>query len=442
MSQAAAPAPHLKPRIFYGWYIVGLSFLTNLIASGINSYTLGVFMLPMQQDLGWSRTAISGVQVPGTLVNALLTPFIGSLLDRRGGKALMVGGALLFGAGLIVTSLVQQVWQLYLIRAALIGVGAVGMSDLVVTVAVSNWFVRKRGRALAFGSIGLSVAGVILPSSCTLLIVTYGWRVTWAILGLLTWALMIPAAALILRRRPEDMGLQPDGDPPNYLELPAEAARPPREGVLSRDVRWTRRQAMQTSALWLIIGATSLTLLANPAMLLHLVPFLEGVGFSAAEAAGGLTAIGLCGLLCKPLWGLLLERVPIRYSAMTQMLVSSSGIGAILFTGYTGRWWLVMLACFYFGIGIAGVGPVGATIWADYFGRFNLGAIRSIGIPFTAAASSGGALLGGLIYDRTGSYQVAFAIFMTALVVAACLIGISRAPIPPVPVKETSLDAV
>ncbi|MCX6021299.1 MAG: hypothetical protein NTZ05_06150 [Chloroflexi bacterium] len=132
-----------------------------------------------------------------------------------------------------------------------------------------------------------------------------------------------------------------------------------------------------------------------------------------------------------------MERFPVRYGAVAQMLISSSGIAALLLTGHSGRLELVLLACFYFGIGVGGVQTVQETVWADYFGRLSLAATRSIGIPFTVAASSGGAVLGGLIYDLTKSYQFAFLLFMAALVLAAVFIGISRAPVPP----ESARDA-
>lgn len=425
-----------RPRLFYGWYIVGLSFLSNLIGGGIGGYSLGVFMVPMQEELGWTRTAISGVPAVSALINALLIPIVGPWLDGHGGKPLMVGGALFLGAGLMATALVQEVWQFYLVRAVLIGVGAVGMGAFVMDVVVSNWFVRKRGRAIAFGSVGLSTAAVILPPLSSTLIAEFGWRIAWVGLGALTWGVMIPATLLLLRRRPEDMGLHPDGDPPEDSTITASTAIASRGGEAqrSRNARWTRRQAMRTSALWLIIAATSLTLVANPAMLLHLVPFLQDAGFSGRQAAGGLSAIGLCGLLFKPLGGLLLERIPVRHGAAVQMLISSSGIGAIMLAAQSGHLALIYAAAFYFGIGVAGVVPVGSVVWANYFGRLNLGAVRSIGTPFATVAASSGGLMAGFIFDLSGSYRVSFVMFMAALVLGAGLIAISRQPVPPDPV--------
>ncbi len=442
MEQVAAPPPSAAPparRIFYGWYIVGLAFLASLIGGGVGAYTLGVFMVPMQQDLGWSRTAISGVPAAYALINALLVPLVGGWLDRGGGKVLMAGGAFWLGAGLIATAFVQEVWQFYLVRSLLMGVGAVGMGAFVMEVVVSNWFVRKRGRAIAFGSVGLSTAAVILPPLCNVMIDAYGWRTAWVILGVVTWVVMIPATILLLRRRPEDMGLLPDGDLPGEADATATpATSAPTEAMRSRNVRWTRTQAMRTSALWLIIIATSLTLMANPAMLFHLVPFLQDAGFSGGQAAGGLSAIGLCGIICKPLWGLLLERIPVRYGAAAQMLISSSGIAAILLAASSGQLALTYLACFYFGIGIAGVVPVGGVLWANYFGRLTLGAVRSIGTPFTTAAVSSGALIGGVLFDQTGDYRIAFFIFMAGLATSACLILVTRVPTPPAETEEVA----
>jgi OFA family oxalate/formate antiporter-like MFS transporter len=420
-------------RWFYGWNIVGLSFIASAMSMGVSAYTLGVFMRPMTEELGWSRAMISGTQSVSTFTTGLLAPLVGPVLDRRGGKALMVVGAAISGTALICLSLVQHLWGFYLFRGLLFTVGQLGMGSLVINVAISNWFVRKRGRAIAIGAMGTSVAAMTLPIWSERLIADYGWRTAWIALGLLTWVLVIPAAALIMRRRPEDMGLQPDGDPDSTQPAAALAAPPGRvtEAQRSRDAVWTRRAAMGTPALWLIIGAFGLASMGMGAMLLHLVPFLEDSGQSAAAAAGAITALGLAGLIFKPIWGMLIDRYPVRYCAMVEFLICGSAVGAILAAGNSGSVPFAYLATFYFGVGIGGVITVNEVVWANYFGRRTLGTVRSIAMPFQIISSAGGPLLAGIAYDRTGSYQGAFLFFIATYLLATVLMALLRAPQPP-----------
>ncbi|MGD9891524.1 MAG: MFS transporter [Dehalococcoidia bacterium] len=423
-----------RRRWFYGWNIVGLAFIANAMSMGVSAYTLGVFMRPMTEELGWSRAMISGTQSVSTFTNGLLAPLVGPILDRRGGKALMMIGATISGTALICLSLVHHLWGFYLFRGLLFTVGQLGMGSLVINVALANWFVRRRGRAIAIGAIGTSVAAMTLPPLCERLIAAYGWRAAWVTLGILIWLFVIPAAALIMRRRPEDMGLQPDGDPD-----PAPAAAPPRdapatrvpEALRSRDAVWTRRAAIRTPALWLIIAAFGLASMGMGAMLLHLVPFLEDSGHSAAAAAGAVTAIGLAGLIFKPIWGMLIDRYPVRSCAIVEFLICGSAIGAILAAGNAGSLPLAYLATFYFGIGIGGVITINEVVWANYFGRLTLGTVRSIGMPFQIISSAGGPLLAGITYDRTGSYQSAFLFFIATYLLATVMIALVRPPQPP-----------
>lgn len=416
-----------RPRVYYGWYIVGLAFVSNAMSMGVSAYTLGVFIRPMTEELGWSRAMISGNQSVSTLVTGLLAPLIGPLIDRHGGKAAMIVGAAVSGASLICLSQIDHLWGFYLFRGVLFTIGQLGMGSLVVMVALSNWFVRKRGRAIALASVGISVAAMTLPALSERIIGAYGWRAAWVTLGLMIWMLVIPLTALIMRRRPEDMGLLPDGD---SGEEPEQEVRPARvsEAALSRDAVWTRRAALRTPALWLLIAAFGLSGMGMGAMLLHLVPFLEDAGHSAGVAAGAVATLGLAGLLSKPLWGIAIDRYPARICAMVEFLICGSGIGLILLAGDSGSAPAAYAATFYFGLGIGGVLTVSEVIWANYFGRLTLGRVRSIAMPFQIISSAGGPLLAGLTYDRTGSYQRAFLLFLATYLLATGLMVILRRP--------------
>jgi len=426
-SEAAVAGPRLplpttiggRP-LYYGWYIVAVAFVASMMSSGVSAYTMGVFLKPMTAELGWTRTDISLGQTVGTVVTGFLGVAIGPTLDRRGARALMVIGAVVSGVGFILLGVVQELWQYYAVRGALITVGNVGMGALVVNVALSNWFVRMRGRAIAISAMGISVAALVLPPLSTRLIEVLGWRSAWGVIGVLTWALVIPLAALVMRRRPEDYELVPDGGP---------AAREVRRRVYEAgDARWTRAQAARTPALWLLILTFGLASTGLGAILLHLVPYLTDRGFSPAAAAAGFSMIGATGLLSKPLWGLALERFPTRLCAASEFLLMAAGIALILAIDGAGSMYFAITV---FGLGIGGVIAVQELVWANYFGRLTLGTVRSVAQPFTIISSAAGPVFAGASFDFGGSYQRAFVVFVATYVLAAGVILATPYPRPP-----------
>lgn len=404
--------------LYYGWYIVALAFIAQAMSAGLQVYTFGVFLKPMSEDLGLTRAELAGVQSFSTLVSGVLALAIGPLIDRRGGRELMVGGALIAGAGLAGVGLVHNLWQFYLIRGVVVTVGMLGMGGLVVNVALSNWFVRRRGRAIAVAAMGISVAAVVLPPLTQWLITRVGWRGAWGVLGLLVILVVTMPAALIMRRRPEDLGLQPDGDAATRT-----ATGPPAPDA--DEYAWSRAAALRTPTLWLLMLAFALASMGLMGMLVHTYPYLTDRGLSAAEAARGLSLIGIAGLLCKPCWGLLVERFAARRCAAAEFLLCAAGIGLIRFAQDTT---LTYAAIFLFGLGVGGVMTVQEVIWAEYFGRLTLGRIRSVAMPFTIASSAGGPVFAAWVFDATGSYRGAFLLFILTYLVAAALISLARRP--------------
>jgi sugar phosphate permease len=435
----AAPAEPVTPRpdrlplpaslfgrpVFYGWYIVGLALVASMMSSGVQAYGLGVFVTPMTEELGWSRTDISLGQTLSTAVMGFIGLLIGGLIDRRGGRELIVLGALLSGLGYMVLGQVQELWQYYAVKAGLLTLGMAMMGSMVLNVAVSNWFIRYRGRAIAITAMGNSVAAMILPTLAARLIDGFGWRTAWVLIGASIWVLVIPPAWVIMRRRPEDHGLEPDGG--RVEARPGDTRAAQRAAV--DGVRWTRRQAMRTPALWLLIATFGLGSMGFGAMLLHLIPYLTDSGYSRGQAAAAFSMIGVAGLISKPIWGLIVERVAARYAAAAEFFILGIGVVLILNAGSLP---LMYAAILTFGVGVGGVITVQEVVWADYYGRLTLGTVRSIGRPFTIVSSAGGPVFAGLAYDIGGSYDLAFISFIVAYVIAAVLILITPTPRPPV----------
>ncbi|MSP22774.1 MAG: MFS transporter [Dehalococcoidia bacterium] len=418
------PSTLLGKPVYYGWYIVTVALVASMMSAGVTAYGLGVFVTPMTTELGWSRTDISLGQTLNTAVSGMLGLFLGGLLDRRGGRALTVGGALVAGAGFILLGQVHELWQYYVVQAGVVTIGMAGMGPAVANVVVSNWFVRRRGTAIAITAMGTSLAAVTLPSLATMMIATIGWRAAWAVIGVTVWVLVVPTAALVMRRRPEDHGLVADG---GYV-APRKGDRLAAQRAAVDGVRWTRTQAMRTPALWLLILTFGLGSMGFGAMLLHLIPFLTDSGYTRTEAAGAFSMLGLSGLVSKPLWGIIADRVPSRFAAAAEFAILGLGVFVISIAPTLP---LMYGAIFVMGVGVGGIITIQETVWADYFGRITLGTVRAIGRPFTIISSAGGPVLAGLAYDLRHSYEIAFLTFIGAYALAAVFILLTPTPRPP-----------
>lgn len=426
-SVRALRLPH--PRtVYYGWWIVGVAIVAQMVAVGVQAYTPGVFLKPMTADLGWSRESYANVQVIGTFVMGVLGLFIGATIDRRGPRRLMIGGAVISGVCLVLTSRVETLWQFYLLRGIGFTVGSIGFGNLVVNVTVAKWFVRNRGMAVSMGSAGISLGGVIVVPVTQMLVGQFGWRETWVMLGVATWVIIIPLA-FAMRRMPEDYGLRPDGDGPQPRAGARIAARPgARRATPMSDDAWTRPEAIRTSSLWLLILAYGIANIGLGAILFHGLPFLTDQGFSSGTAAFLFSFQSWAALSSKPMWGFLMNRVHARYlSAISFVLAASSVVGLLAAAG-SGSRNLTMGVQFFFGLAIGGTSPLQETVWASYFGRAHLGSIRAVAMPFTIIFSALGPSLAARLFDQTGSYTSPFLIFAGFWLTGALLVLLARPP--------------
>ncbi|MDA0256771.1 MAG: MFS transporter, partial [Chloroflexi bacterium] len=198
------------PRIYFGWYIVAAGAVTNGITVTLQGYANGVFFVPMSDELGWSRTEFALAVTAGSFVTAGGGAAFGGVIDRRGGGALTIIGAVLATGALLAMAELTELWQWYLLRAGVLSLAVALAGTLVVHVVLSKWFEVRRGRAIGIAALGLSAAGVLTPNLLTPFVDDMGWRAGWRLLAVATLVLLIPAA-MLFRREPEDMGLLPDG---------------------------------------------------------------------------------------------------------------------------------------------------------------------------------------------------------------------------------------
>jgi MFS family permease len=407
-----------EAKFFYGWVIVGVGFLAHIASAFSISSTLAVFLKPLSQDLGLSRGAFSLIRSGEILIGAAAAPVIGTLLDRHGGKWLMAAGGLISGIGFLFLGQVRDFWQFAIVRWLLVSPGDTLMGSLVVNVSISQWFVRMRGRALALAGMGHGLAKVCMPVAVASLILYTGWRGAWVVFGVLALALVVGPALLFMRRRPEDMGLLPDGSP---AKNGAPANMPDKAKArfsAADDLAWSRREALGTSAFWLIVITFGVSHVGVTGLNLHVFSFVSDQGHPTMVAALVMSIIAIMQFSTPMGWGVLAERINVARLIMAKFLVQGVGILLALsdpglITLYTGF--------FLYGIGMGGTAILAELIWANYFGRTSLGKIRGMGSLITSAFSAGGPPFFGLLFDATQSYNLSFSIFIAMLFASAGL---------------------
>ena len=422
------PASSPKPKFFYGWYIVAVGFLAQVNCAFNMSSTLSVFLKPLTEDLAVSRGLFSLMRSGEILIAGALAPLVGPLVDRYGGRWLMTAGAFSAGVGFIFLAQVGSFWQFLFVRWLFVAIGGVFMCQMVVSVTISRWFVRKRGRAIAIASLGQGMSKVLIPIVTATLFIWVGWRSTWAIFGLLTLLSVVIPSALLMRPGPESMGLEPDGIAALSEPQSSFAPEPGDRAQTSRaqeEAHWSRREIVRTQTFWIICFMYGMANVGIAGLNLHVFAYITDRGFGALVAATALTIIAATQLSSTLIWGLIGEKVDIRHASMAMFVVEASGLVLAMSAVHV----LGLYAGFFlYGIGLGGSFVLQELIWATYFGRFSLGTVRGLGTLVTYAFGAAGAPFFGFVHDVTGSYQSSFLAFVGALAVSAILSAAVRVP--------------
>ncbi|MGH7312697.1 MAG: MFS transporter, partial [Candidatus Rokuibacteriota bacterium] len=282
----------MRVPFFYGWIIVAVAFVT--MGVGVNARTaFSLLFPPILDEFGWERGVTAGAFSFGFLVSAILSPSLGRLMDRRGPRVVMEMGVCLMTAGLLLAPLVREPWHLYATLGVLVGGGSVCFSYTGQALFLPNWFVRRRGLAMSLAFSGVGVGSIILLPWLGALIGRAGWRTACWTLALLVLGLLAPLN-LLLRRRPEDLGLEPDGD----TIASSATARSPSNVVDAAwvAVDWTLGRALRTARFWWIAVGYLSGLFCWYAVQVHQTQYLVEIGFSPTDAAWALGAVSLAGV--------------------------------------------------------------------------------------------------------------------------------------------------
>lgn len=411
------------------------------------SSTLGLFFKPFTAEFGWSRTQIATVQTISRIVEAATAPLIGPLVDRFGGRTLLPVGAIIAGLALIGVTmidgtlieveLIDSLWQFYFVRGFVAAIGFTLMGNLVTSVVINNWFIRQRGRALGISTMGASISNVIMIPVAVYVIEELGWREMFWIFAIVTWVVVLIPSTVLIRRRPEDMGLRPDGDEGDVPveqqtdsdgnTIPA-ANNPTRQTQTMPEPVWTRVEALRSPAFWLIAGCFAISSLAFQGINISLAPYVQDLGYEEALVAAALTTRAVVMAVTLPAVGLVAERVSIGPVRALPFILQT--IGCILFL-FADKVYFLFPALIVYGMGITSLGVTQEVLWANSFGRLSLGTVRSMGFVITFGFGATGPIVMNFIHDQLGSYRPAFFIFIAFFAVSAILILFLRSPRPP-----------
>ena len=411
-----------KPRYFYGWNIVLASFMAHLAYAEQYSSTLGLFMRPLQNEFSWSRSQIAVVQTISRVLEALVAPFIGPIIDKFGTRSVIPVGAVIAGISLIATTYINELWQFYLLRGVAAAMGFSLMGFLVTSIAINNWFVRKRGRALAIVNTGSTLSNVILMPVSVYVISQSGWRSMFFLFAIITWVVVLIPSITLMRRRPEDMGLHPDGDDLNSANANSEEILTKQEPV------WTRREAMRTSAFWLVSISFAVASFAFQGINISMAPYMQDLNYGDAMVASALFFRAVVMTIGLPIMGLIAEKA--HYASVRLFPFALQGTGSMLFL-FGENPVILFIGLAIYGLGVTGIGVTQEVIWANYFGRYSLGRVRSAGFVATFGAGATGPVFMNLVYDFLNSYKPAFMLFLLFFLAASILIIFAKPPKPP-----------
>jgi MFS family permease len=423
-----APAAAARPRLFYGWVLTVALGITATVSYGILAYAFPVFIVPMGAELGWSQPAITGAFSLATLVAGLAAVPVGRWVDRHGPRAIMTAGSILAAASLLLWSRVSTLAGFYAL-AVLLGLSMSAVFYEPAFAVVANWFVRFRARALTVLTFLGGFASVIFIPLATVLVEGSGWRAALVWLALILAAVTIPLHAVLLRRRPEDLGLLPDGAaaPPARAAPapPAPGSVPSRQAVRSRSFRW-------------LAVAFGLSALVSTGVAVHLIPLLLERGYAPAFAGMAMGVVGLMALPGRLVFTPLGERWSTGVVAAMIFALQTAGIAVLLATSSVAGVWLFVAL---FGAGAGAITPARAAMLAEFYGRdsyASIGGVLALVVALSRAAAPVGA---SLLYLAGGGYDpvlwtllaIVAASAAAVLVAARCAPSLASRPAHTVP---------
>jgi MFS family permease len=400
------------PGPFYGWWIVISAMLVTFASGPGQSFMFTVFIDPIIDDTGFSRTELSSIYAAGTVVSALAVMIVSRLSDRFGPRLMLLIMGTIFGMACIALSTATGIIAMSVSLALLRGLGQ-GAMPVNGSLLVSQWFIIRRGRAMAIMGLGGAITIAVMPNLGQFLIGILSWRGAYMALGVMVWAIVLPLAIFVIRNKPEDVGLFPDG----ARDLPEDEVR-----RIKRAASGEKRKVLTSFNFWALAFPMAIPALVDTALVFHQVALFERQGLSAEVAARVFIPFAIASALAGLIAGFIVER-----TGPTPLFVANAGIFMIavlmlqvVTTGALAVLYAAILGC------AMGMQQIGARYtWPYYYGRQGLGQVQGSAMMVMISATAIGPLLFASVAENV-SYTVAFGGMLVLLATAAFLRMIYR----------------
>lgn len=384
--------------IFWGWYVITGAFLILSINYGAR-YSFGVFVKPLSDEYGWSRSVVSLGASINMFVYSTCAIILGRIVDRVAPRRIITAGALIASASFLMLSRATTPLEFYIVYGLLVGAGSAGMGLVVMNSSAAKWFVKKRGTAIGISTMGVSFGTFMLTPAAGLIIKNFDWHAGFVSISALFLICVVLAYFLMGKAGPESCGLLPDGetDPARVLKL---------DGPSPAAGRMTYREMFSDSRFWIIGVSFGLAVMTLMAVFVHQVAYAQDRGVDKLAAAASLGVVGFAGFLGQFFYGWLSDSLrDVKYSAILGMAVMIIGLVLLLNAGS-----LALLYAFalVYGFGYGCLAPMMPITIADRFGLRDLGAVYGMLTFFIGVGGSVGPWLAGLVYDSCGSYDPAW----------------------------------
>jgi MFS family permease len=402
-------------RMFYGWIVLGVAFLIIMIGIG-TMFSSGVFLIPLQEEFGWTRSEISLASFLNWITFGLFSFLCGTLSDRIGTRRVVIFGGAILGLSLILSGCTRQIWHLYLTFGLLGGIG-VGALYVPLSATATRWFSSHRGLALAIVSGGNGTGILAIAPFARYLISTYDWATAFLVMGVLAWVVILPAAMLV-RNSPAEMGSRAygAGDEADMKPVTRQV------GLEAGEMGW--REAVRTPTLWLIALTHFFCCAAHSGPIFHMASFAMDMGIPKMAAATLLGLSGFISIAGRVGTGVIADRVGAKTTLIT--LLSLQALGIVLYL-WAGPLWTFLALAVVFGIGYGGVMPLYAILTRQYFGERVMGTMYGTVFGISSVGMGIGSYLGGFFFDLSGTYAGLYVVSFL-LGVSAIILGFGLRP--------------
>jgi len=415
-----------KFPFYYGWIVVGAAGTVVFARMAPAITTLTVLIFPMSQQLGWSRTLIAGSVSAGALAALVLSPVVGWAIDRFGARPVLAVSVTGLGLAMISLAWATTPMTFYIAFAAARVVFHTSAPIGASTVA-ARWFIRKRGRAIGiiflFGAIG----GIVFTMLASLVVENHGLKATWIAIGLVVLLFSVAPSLLLLAEKPEDIGLLPDGAPPESPDTRSvvRSTGPPARAAGDTD-SWTLGEAVHTRTFWILVFMGFAAFFVHTSIGVHMGAYFRDVGLGPTSAALAVSLSWAVSAFGSVTWGWVTDRIDVRYAYSVMFLFQAGSTLYLIFVGGTPG---VFLAAGLFGVVSAGSNVVPSVIYANYFGRSSLGKIRGLSEVGVLLGQATGPVIAGILFDLQGGYSTIFSAFVVLALACSLLVLKARAPI-------------